>query len=85
MFSTKTKRLIADAVQHILRATNDPELPKGEITFHLHVEGKDPTVSWADIRNNGAVPVFPAERQEVVPAGSAFAGSMRGFVAFIKK
>ncbi len=64
MFSTKTKRLIADAVQKILRATNDPELPQGEITFRLFVEGEDPSVSWADIRNNGAIPVFPDERQE---------------------
>ncbi len=85
MFSTKTKRMIADAVQRILQDTNDWELPQGEITFRLFVEGEDPTMSWADIRNNGAVPVFPDERQEVVPTGSAFAGSMGGFVAFIKK
>lgn len=54
MFSVKQKREIADAVQNILRATNHPELPDGEIQFHLHVDGAE-SWSWADIRNNGAV------------------------------
>ena len=54
MFSVRQKREIADAVQAILRATNHPELPKGEIQFHLHVDGAE-SWSWADIRNNGAV------------------------------
>ena len=54
MFSVAQKRHIAEAVQQILRATNHPELPKGEITFHLHVAGAE-SWSWADIRNNGAV------------------------------
>lgn len=54
MFSVKQKREIADAVQHILRATNHPELPTGEITFSLHVDGAE-CWSWADIQNNGAV------------------------------
>lgn len=57
MFSVNQKRDIADAVQKILRATNHPELPhpfRGEINFHLHVEGGDPSCSWADIKNNGA-------------------------------
>lgn len=54
MFSVKQKREIADAVQHILRATNHPELPTGEITFSLHVDGAE-RWSWADIQNNGAV------------------------------
>jgi len=30
-------------------------LPQGEISFSLHVDGADPSWSWADIRNNGAV------------------------------
>jgi hypothetical protein len=55
MFSVEQKRQIADAVQQVLRATNHPELPAGEIVFHLHVNGAA-AWSWADIRNNGAVP-----------------------------
>jgi hypothetical protein len=54
MFSVRQKRLIADQVQRILRETNHPELPTGEIRFHLHVDGAE-SWSWADIRNNGAV------------------------------
>ena len=54
MFSIRQKREISDAVQRILRSTNHPELPKGEITFSLHVEGAEDW-SWADIKNNGAV------------------------------
>jgi hypothetical protein len=54
MFSVRQKREIADAVQRILRATNHPELPTGEIQFHLHVDGAE-SWSWADIKNNGAV------------------------------
>jgi len=54
MFSVNQKRLISDAVQKVLRDTNHPELPKGEIIFLLHVDGAE-SWSWADIRNNGAV------------------------------
>lgn len=54
MFSVQQKRDIAEAVQQILRATNHPELPRGEIRFALHVDGAA-AWSWADIRNNGAV------------------------------
>ena len=54
MFSMRQKREIAEAVQKILRDTNHPELPEGEIDFHLHVSGA-PVWSWADIQNNGAV------------------------------
>jgi hypothetical protein len=54
MFSVKQKRQIADAVQQILRETNHPELPTGEISFHLHVDGAE-NWSWANIKNNGAV------------------------------
>uniref|UniRef100_A0A6M3LM89 Uncharacterized protein n=1 Tax=viral metagenome TaxID=1070528 RepID=A0A6M3LM89_9ZZZZ len=54
MFSVQQKRFIADQVQKILRATKHPELPEGEITFLLHVDGAE-SWSWADIRNNGAV------------------------------
>lgn len=54
MFSTRQKREIVDAVQAILRATNHPELPAGEIPFNLQVTGRE-AWSWAVIRNNGAV------------------------------
>jgi hypothetical protein len=54
MFSIAQKREIADAVQKILRATNHPELPSGEIYFALHVRGVGDW-SWADIENNGSV------------------------------
>lgn len=54
MFSVRQKREIADAVQKILRETYHPELPSGEIQFHLHVDGAEPW-SWADIKNNGSV------------------------------
>ena len=54
MFSKDQKRTIADKVEKILRETNHPELPKGEIKFRLHVEGAEPW-SWADIQNNGSV------------------------------
>lgn len=54
MFSVNQKRAIADAVQKVLRATNHPELPAGEIRFVLNVEG-DELWSYAEIHNNGAV------------------------------
>jgi len=54
MFSVAQKRQIAEDVQKILRATRHPELPKGEISFTLHVDGAE-SWSWADIQNNGAV------------------------------
>ncbi len=54
MFSVEQKRKIARAVQAILRETEHPELPAGEISFKLYVYGAE-NWSWADIRNNGAV------------------------------
>jgi len=54
MFSVRQKRGIAEKVQNVLRETNHPELPEGEIQFYLHVNGKE-SWSWADIKNNGAV------------------------------
>ena len=54
MFSVLQKRVIADRVERILRETNHPELPKGEIQFHLHIDGAEDW-SWSDIKNNGAV------------------------------
>jgi hypothetical protein len=54
MFSVQQKRKISEEVQKILRETNHPELPQGEIQFSLHVDGAE-SWSWADIKNNGAV------------------------------
>lgn len=51
MFSIREKQEIAEKVQQALRATNHPELPDGEISFKLHVYGKE-SWSWADIENN---------------------------------
>lgn len=55
MFSVDQKRAIADGVQKLLRETNHPELPEGEIAFSLSVNGAT-GMSWAVIQNNGAVP-----------------------------
>ena len=52
MFSLRQKQEIAEKVQQVLRETNHPELPDGEISFRLHVDGAAEW-SWADIRNNG--------------------------------
>ena len=52
MFSVRQKREIADKVQRVLRETEHPELPGGEIEFTLHVKGAE-SWSWADIMNNG--------------------------------
>jgi len=54
MFSVRQKREISDAVQKVLRDTNHPELPEGEIQFALSIEGEE-RWSWAIIKNNGAV------------------------------
>ena len=54
MFSVAQKRHISEQVQRILRETAHPELPSGEISFSLHVDGAE-SWSWADIKNNGAV------------------------------
>ena len=54
MFSVNQKREISEKIQKLLRETNHPELPKGEISFHLHVNGAE-SWSWADIKNNDAV------------------------------
>jgi hypothetical protein len=54
MFSIQQKRSISDKIQQILKETKHPELPDGEIQFHLHVDGAEPW-SWADIKNNGAI------------------------------
>lgn len=54
MFSVRQKREIAEKIQKILRETNHPELPGGEIQFWIRIEGETKD-SWAEIRNNGAI------------------------------
>jgi len=54
MFSVKQKRDISDKIQKMLRDTNHPELPDGDISFILHVDGAE-SWSWADIANNSSV------------------------------
>ena len=54
MFSVRQKREISDKIQKVLRETNHPELPEGEIEFRIHVDGET-RGSWADIGNNGSV------------------------------
>jgi len=56
MFSVKQKREIANKIQEILRATDHPELSKGEINFSLHVNGAEDW-SWADIKNNNSLTI----------------------------
>jgi len=54
MFSVSEKQAISDAIQKILRDTNHPELPEGEIEFEIYVFEKQ---GWrtAVIQNNSAV------------------------------
>lgn len=52
MFSVRQKQEIADKIQKIIRETDHPELPEGEISFSIHIEGAG-SWSWADIQNNG--------------------------------
>ena len=54
MFSVSQKREISDKIQKILKDTNHPELPDGEVSFLIRVEGEK-SWSWAEIRNNGSV------------------------------
>lgn len=54
MFSIKQKREISDAIQKVLRETNHPELPEGEIVFRIQINGAT-SMSYAQIKNNGAV------------------------------
>ena len=71
MFSVQQKRDISDAIQKILRGTNHPELPEGEISFWIHIEGEEPWM-FANIRNNGAVTepaINPWNEQEGEVAG----------------
>jgi hypothetical protein len=50
MFSPQLKKEISDLIQVFLQDTKHPELPLGEISFLLHVDGATDS-SWANIRN----------------------------------
>jgi hypothetical protein len=54
MFSVQQKRAISNEIQKLLKSTGHPELPVGEITFCLRIEGAEDW-SWAEIHNNGAI------------------------------
>jgi len=58
MFSPQQKQEIAAKVQHAIQQTLNDELPIGEVSFILHVDGAEDW-SWANIRNSSArdVPV----------------------------
>jgi hypothetical protein len=75
MFSVRQKREISDKIQKILRETNHPELPVGEIQFFINVRGGDP-MSWAIIYNNGAVPnpIINPHNEAQDPRSSEVAG-----------
>lgn len=54
MFSINQKKTISEKIQNVLRETNHPELPKGEIQFEIRIQGAEDW-SWACIKNNEAV------------------------------
>lgn len=51
MIKPKIKQEISDFIQEILQEVDDDELPKGEISFILHIDGREGW-SWANIRND---------------------------------
>lgn len=51
MFSPEEKQKIARAVEKVLLEINNPEMPKFEPEFKLHVDGAE-SWSWADIEPN---------------------------------
>ena len=51
MFSPELKKEISDFIQELLKETNHHELPDGEVSFILHVDGAE-SYSWANIRND---------------------------------
>lgn len=61
MFSVAEKRHIAEVVERTIRELNHPEVDNDNITFHLHVNGRE-SWSWADIHQN-SLPVESAPNQ----------------------
>lgn len=52
MFDPELKQKISEQIQQLLAETNHKELPNGNISFLLHVNGKE-LWSWANIHDNG--------------------------------
>lgn len=50
MFSPLLKQEISKTIQELLQALDHDELPQGEISFILHVDGAEEW-AWANIRN----------------------------------
>ena len=52
MFDPELKQKISEHIQQLLAETNHKELPDGNISFLLHVNGRE-SWSWANIHDNG--------------------------------
>ena len=50
MLARQIKKELSEKIQALLQEVNDSELPKGEISFILHIDGAEDW-SWANIRN----------------------------------
>ena len=50
MLNIHVKKELVEVIQTLLQNVNDSELPDGEISFILHVDGAEGW-SWANIRN----------------------------------
>lgn len=51
MFSSEEKKIIADEVEKLLLSFQHPEMPEKNVSFKLHINGKE-SWSWADIEPN---------------------------------
>lgn len=52
MLASQVKKELSEKIQALLQEVSDSELPKGEISFILHIDGAE-SWSWANIRNYG--------------------------------
>lgn len=50
MLSNAIKQELSELIQEFLQDIDDHELPEGEISFLLHIDGRQ-RHSWANIRN----------------------------------
>ena len=51
MFNVEEKKKIAQTIEEVILSFNHPEMPKENVSFSLHVDGKE-SWSWADINPN---------------------------------
>ena len=51
MFSVAEKRFLAETIESALLSLKHPEMPTEQLSFALHVDGKEKW-SWADIDPN---------------------------------